>query len=81
MSLKTPENGNTPDEAERRAVRLGLVEERLVLGKLASGMTAISDMEASRAGIVFSRDLCGAEDLILAFERGRMVHHPAGRFA
>ncbi len=62
------EKGETPEEAERRAVRRGIVEESLILGKLASGVTAIGDLESSYAGIQFYRDLCDVEDPILKLE-------------
>jgi len=63
--LKT---GLTQEEAERRAVQRGILEESLVLGKLASGVLAISDLEASYAGMQLYRDLCDGEDPILTLE-------------
>jgi hypothetical protein len=60
--------GLTPDEAERRAVRRGILEESLILGKLASGVLAIPDLEASYAGMHFYVDLCDAEDPVLRIE-------------
>lgn len=62
------EKGMTPEEAERRAVHRGIFEESLVLGKLASGVLAIPDLEASHAGMQFYIDLCDADDPILALE-------------
>jgi hypothetical protein len=62
------EKGDTPEEAERRAVRRGIIEESLILGKLASGVLAISDIESSYAGIHFYRDLCDGEDPVLELE-------------
>jgi hypothetical protein len=70
-------NGLTSREAERRAVRRGIIEERLILGKLASGVLAIPDLEASHAGIQLYRDLCDVEDPILQLaEGGWMVSRP-----
>jgi len=43
------EKGETPEEAERRAVSRGILEESLILGKLASGVHAIPDIEAHRS--------------------------------
>jgi hypothetical protein len=63
--------GMTPDEAERRAVRRGILEESLILGKLASGVLAIPDLEASYAGMHFYMDLCDAEDPVLRLENDR----------
>ena len=65
--------GETPEEAERRAVRRGILEERLILGKMASGVQAIADIEASHAGIRLYRDLCDVEDPILRLEEGGWV--------
>jgi len=62
------EKGETSEEAERRAVRRGILEERLILGKMASGVQSIADLEASHAGIHFYRDLCDIEDPILTLE-------------
>jgi hypothetical protein len=57
--------GETPDEAQRRAVRRGIIEESLILGKLASGVLAIPDLESSYAGMRFYIDLCDSEDPVL----------------
>jgi hypothetical protein len=65
--------GDTPEEAERRAVERGILEERLILGKMASGVQAIADIESSYAGIHLYRDLCDAEDPILRLEEGGWV--------
>jgi hypothetical protein len=65
--------GETPAEAERRAVRRGIVEERLILGKMASGVQAIADIEASYAGVALYRDLCDVEDPILRLEESGWV--------
>jgi hypothetical protein len=69
--------GESPAEAERRAVRRGIVEESLILGKLASGVTAIADIESSYAGISFYRDLCDVEDPVLALrDDGWFISRP-----
>jgi hypothetical protein len=57
--------GLTTEEAERKAVERGILEESLVLGKLASGVLAIPDLEASYAGMHLYVDLCDAEDPVL----------------
>jgi hypothetical protein len=62
------EKGLTPEEAERRAVDRGIFEESLILGKLASGVLAIPDLEASYGGMHFYVDLCDAEDPVLRLE-------------
>ena len=65
--------GQTPEEAERRAVRRGIIEESLILGKMASGVLAIPDLESSYAGMHFYIDLCDSEDPILRLEEGRWI--------
>ena len=70
--------GETPEEAERRAVNRGIIEERLILGKMASGVQAIADIEASFAGIALYRDLCDVEDPILRLGESGWVDLPAG---
>ncbi len=67
------ENGSTSAEAERLAVHRGIVEETLILGKLASGVFAIPDLEASYAGMHFYTDLCDSEDPVLKLEAGDWV--------
>ncbi len=69
--------GESPEEAERRAVNRGIVEESLILGKLASGVTAIPDLEANYAGLHFYLDLCDIEDPILKLrEDGWFISRP-----
>ncbi len=58
-------NGHDPHEAVRAAVSRGILEESLILGAMASGVTSIADLEASLQGIYFYSDLCDAEDPIL----------------
>jgi len=66
-------DGQTPAEAERRAVRRGLLEESLVLGGMTSGVQAIADLEASYGGMHFYRDLCGGDDPVLRLVDGRWI--------
>jgi hypothetical protein len=69
--------GESPEDAERRAVNRGIVEESLILGKLASGVTAIPDLEANYAGMHFYLDLCDVEDPILKLgEDGWFISRP-----
>jgi hypothetical protein len=71
------ERGETPDEAERRALRRGLLEESLILGKAASGVLSIADLEASHAGMHLYRDLCDVDDPILKLEAdGWIISRP-----
>jgi hypothetical protein len=65
--------GQTPEEAERRAVGRGVIEESLILGRLASGVQSIADIEAGHAGIAFYGDLCDVENPILALDGGVWV--------
>jgi hypothetical protein len=64
------ENGDAPDDAERNAVRRGILEERLILGGMTSGVQAIADLEAGYGGMHFYRDLCDADEPILKLEEG-----------
>ena len=69
--------GLTPEEAELKAVNRGILEESLILGKLASGVTAIPDLEANHAGMYFYLDLCDIEDPILKLaEDGWIISRP-----
>jgi hypothetical protein len=63
--LKAVTNGTEKGEAERRAVRRGILEESLILGGKTSGVNSIADIEASFAGLFFYQDLCNSEDPIL----------------
>ena len=71
------EKGLAPEEAERRAVDRGILEESLILGRLASGVTAIPDLEANYAGMHFYLDLCDVEDPILKLAEDGWIHLPA----
>jgi hypothetical protein len=71
------EKGRTEDEARRRAANRGITEESLILGKLASGVTAIADLEANSAGMQMYLDLCDIEDPILKLgEDGWFISRP-----
>jgi hypothetical protein len=74
---KALKKGDTPEQAERRAVRRGILEESLILGKMASGVLSISDLESSYAGIPFYSDLCDSEDPVLELEEeGWVISRP-----
>ncbi len=69
--------GQTPEEAKRRAANRGITEESLILGKLASGVTAIGDLEANYSGMQLYFDLCDVEDPILKLgEDGWFISRP-----
>jgi hypothetical protein len=69
--------GETPDEAKRRAANRGITEESLILGKLASGVLAIGDLEANLSGMHLYLDLCDVPDPILALgEDGWVISRP-----
>jgi hypothetical protein len=63
--------GKTEHEAEQAALRRGLLEERLILGAAASGITSIADLEASLQGMYFYLGLCSGEDPVLRALNGR----------
>mgnify|MGYP001060588103 FL=1 len=50
--------GLPPDEAERRAIRKGMLVERTVLGTTSSGVFSPADLEANHAGMRFYDRLC-----------------------
>jgi hypothetical protein len=60
--------GKSPAEAELAAVRRGLIEEKLVLGKATAGILSLADLEANYQGMHFYLDLCEGDDPILAPE-------------
>ncbi len=69
--------GETTQVAQRRAVTRGILEESLILGRMASGVLAIADVEASYAGIRFYMDLCDVKDPILRLEKdGWVISRP-----
>jgi len=69
--------GETPEDAKRGAANKGILGESLHLGKMTSGVIAISDLEAGYAGMHFYFDLCDAEDPILKLgEDGWFISRP-----
>jgi len=50
--------GKPVEEAERRAIRRGLVWERTILGALSSGVLSRADLEANYQGMRFLAGLC-----------------------
>jgi hypothetical protein len=70
---KAVSDGVEPADAERSAVRRGILEESLILGGRTSGVNSIADIEASFAGLFFYRDLCDSEDPILQHQNDGWV--------
>jgi len=69
--------GATHEDAERDAVRRGILEESLILGKMASGVLSIPDIQASFGGMRLYVDLCDSEDPILKLgEDGWIISRP-----
>jgi hypothetical protein len=62
--------GKTPEEAAYSAVRRGVLEESLILGKAASGVLSLGDLEANLQGMYFYLGLCGGDDPQLVLEDG-----------
>lgn len=74
---KAIESGETPEDAERIAVRRGLIEESLILGGMVSGVQSIADVEAGYGGLHFYRDLCDGDDPVLKLdEEGWILSRP-----
>jgi hypothetical protein len=59
------EQGLSAVEAEKRAVRRGILLERSVLGMAASGVFSLADLEANYQGMVFFREMCQDVDPLL----------------
>jgi hypothetical protein len=58
--------GATPEEAEQRAIRRGILFEKTILGAMTSGVFSRSDLEANYQGMRFFIDLCDGESPLLA---------------
>ncbi len=56
--LKIIKRGNSPEEAEKAAIRFGLANEGGILGLWASGVFSYGDMEANYQGLRFYKKLC-----------------------
>jgi hypothetical protein len=59
--------------AERHVIRFGILTERTLLGKAASGIFSVADLEANFDGLRFYRSLCGDERPLLAVRDGTWV--------
>ena len=70
---KALDSGLDAKEAERAAVRRGILEESLILGGKTSGVLSIADLEASLQGLYLYRDLCDGNDPILQKTSDRWV--------
>ncbi len=56
--LKEIRKGRTPEEAEKKAIRMGLSNEAGILGLWPSGVFSYGDMEANFQGFRFYKKLC-----------------------
>lgn len=55
-------NGLKDDEAVQRAMNLGLVSEKTILGSSSSGVLSLADIEANQKGLDFWKGLCHGPD-------------------
>jgi hypothetical protein len=55
------EKGLSPDAAERRAIRRGVLVERSLLGAWSSGVFSLADLEANYGGMRFYAGLCAGD--------------------
>jgi hypothetical protein len=62
--------GLSPEQAAHAAVRRGILEESLILGKATAGILSLADLEANLQGMYFYLDLCSGDDPKLAIEGG-----------
>jgi len=67
---KALKRGMSEVEAEKIAVRRGILEERLILGEAVDGVLSIADMEANLQGMQLYVDLCEGDDPVLTNEHG-----------
>lgn len=70
--------GLDPEEAERRAVMRGILTEKTILGRAASGVISLADLEANYEGMKFYNGLCGGGDPML--QRISGAWHAVRRF-
>jgi hypothetical protein len=64
-------NGMSPEEAELRILRTGVLHERLGLGGWSTGVISLGDLEANYQGMLFYDSLCHGDDPILELAGGR----------
>ncbi len=62
--------GLSDAQAEHAALRKGVFEENTLLGKAASGVFSVSDMEANFGGMHFYLELCEGPNPLLVLENG-----------
>ncbi len=63
-------DGLDPSEAERHAIRRGILEERTINGSLSTGVLSRGDLEANHGGMRFYLEVCSEGDPILAVDGG-----------
>ena len=62
--------GMSPQEAEDRTIRTGMMHERTGLGGWSTGVVSLGDLEANYQGMRFFDSLCHGDDPILELEAG-----------
>jgi hypothetical protein len=60
-------------DAERAAIRWGILEERTINGRVSTGVLSRGDLEANHGGLRFYLELCTAPDPMLELVDGRWV--------
>ncbi len=73
--LRARRAGHSVAEAERRAIRWGILEERTINGRLSTGVLSRGDLEANFRGMRFYVELCGGDDPMLALDDGVWTLH------
>jgi hypothetical protein len=68
--LRSRREGHSVEEADRRAIRWGILEERTINGSLSTGVLSRSDLEANYGGMRFYVELCDGADPMLAVVDG-----------
>ena len=67
---KARARGMAPVEAERRAVRRGVLHEITILGRAVSGVLSLADLEANHEGMWFYERLCAGDDPNIVRDEG-----------
>jgi hypothetical protein len=64
--LRALRRGKSAEEAERAAIRFGILSERTIFGASSTGALSMGDLEANHQGMRFYNALCGGQSPYLA---------------
>ena len=70
-------NGLSHEEAELKAIDMGIFSERTILGMAASGVFSVADLESNYQGLRFMTALCDpVEPLLISNDEGWQLREP-----